>query len=170
MWLSTVFLLLPLSSHPVFSLRTGCCAQLCHAYQVFRSVFIFFSFFSLCFSSCMTHPNVLAWKIPRTEEPDGLQSIGSLGLEPDVTEWLTTASSLSVCLQVRWVLPLSAQIYCWGPPVNFAFGYGIFQLRSFSFGPFKSFLSLYWYSPLGVIVSAYFNSLNMVSFSSLNIL
>ena len=24
-----------------------------------------------------THSNILAWKIPRTEEPDGLQSMGS---------------------------------------------------------------------------------------------
>ena len=25
-----------------------------------------------------THSNILAWEIPRTEEPDGLQSMGSL--------------------------------------------------------------------------------------------
>ena len=24
-----------------------------------------------------THSNILAWEIPRTEEPDGLQSMGS---------------------------------------------------------------------------------------------
>ena len=24
-----------------------------------------------------THPNILAWEIPRTEEPGGLQSVGS---------------------------------------------------------------------------------------------
>ena len=23
-----------------------------------------------------THPSILAWRIPRTEEPDGLQSMG----------------------------------------------------------------------------------------------
>ena len=25
----------------------------------------------------VTHSNILAWRIPRTEEPDGLQSVGS---------------------------------------------------------------------------------------------
>ena len=24
-----------------------------------------------------THPSILAWKVPQTEEPDGLQSLGS---------------------------------------------------------------------------------------------
>ena len=33
-----------------------------------------------------THSSTLAWKIPWTEEPGGLQSIGSLGV--DVTERL----------------------------------------------------------------------------------
>ena len=28
-------------------------------------------------SSMATHPNILVWKIPRTEEPGGLQSMGS---------------------------------------------------------------------------------------------
>ena len=32
-----------------------------------------------------THSSILAWKIPWTEEPDGLQSIGSQKL--DKTEW-----------------------------------------------------------------------------------
>ena len=29
------------------------------------------------------HSSALAWKIPRTEEPDGLQSMGSLGVRHD---------------------------------------------------------------------------------------
>ena len=34
-----------------------------------------------------THPNILAGGIPRTEEPDGLQSMGSK--EPDTTKQLS---------------------------------------------------------------------------------
>ena len=30
-----------------------------------------------------THSSILAWKIPRTEEPGGLQSMGSQGVEHD---------------------------------------------------------------------------------------
>ena len=39
------------------------------------------------------HSNTLAWKIPWTEEPGGLQSMGSL--ESDTTEWLPFHFSLS---------------------------------------------------------------------------
>ena len=34
-----------------------------------------------------THSSILAWRIPWTEEPDGLQSMGSK--RADTTEWLT---------------------------------------------------------------------------------
>ena len=30
-----------------------------------------------------THPSILAWKMPWTEEPGGLQSTGSQGVRPD---------------------------------------------------------------------------------------
>ena len=40
-----------------------------------------------------THSSVLAWRIPRTGEPGGLPSMGSLEL--DTTEWLPFHSSLS---------------------------------------------------------------------------
>ena len=30
-----------------------------------------------------THPSILAWRIPRTEEPSRLQSIGLQGIEHD---------------------------------------------------------------------------------------
>ena len=33
------------------------------------------------------HSSIHAWKIPRTEEPGGLQSIG---LQRDATQWLST--------------------------------------------------------------------------------
>ena len=38
-----------------------------------------------------THSSILAWRIPRTEEPGGLQSMGSQEL--DTTEQLSTAHS-----------------------------------------------------------------------------
>ena len=34
-----------------------------------------------------THSSILAWRIPRTEEPGSLQSMGLK--ESDMTEWLT---------------------------------------------------------------------------------
>ena len=40
-----------------------------------------------------THSNILAWKIPWTEEPDGLQSMGSQEL--DMTERLNHHHYLS---------------------------------------------------------------------------
>ena len=39
-----------------------------------------------------THSNILAWRIPWTEKPGGLQSMGSIwpqSKELDTTEWLT---------------------------------------------------------------------------------
>ena len=33
----------------------------------------------------VTHSNILAWEIPWTEEPGGLQSIGSVAKESDTT-------------------------------------------------------------------------------------
>ena len=35
-----------------------------------------------------THSSILAWKIPWTEEPSGLQSMGSMGSQRDTTERL----------------------------------------------------------------------------------
>ena len=43
-----------------------------------------------------THSSTLAWKIPWTEEPGGLQSIGSLGVRHD---W---ATSLSLFTFLHW--------------------------------------------------------------------
>ena len=38
-----------------------------------------------------THPSILAWRIPQTEEPGVLQSMGCK--EPDTTEQLTLSPS-----------------------------------------------------------------------------
>ena len=41
------------------------------------------------------HSSTLAWKIPRTEEPGGLQSMGSLGVRQD---WATSLSLFTSCI------------------------------------------------------------------------
>ena len=41
-----------------------------------------------------THSNILAWKIPRTEEPGGLQSVELQRVRQD---WALVHSLLSVC-------------------------------------------------------------------------
>ena len=43
-----------------------------------------------------THSSTLAWKIPWTEEPGGLQSMGSLGIRHD------RATSLSLFTLTHW--------------------------------------------------------------------
>ena len=40
-----------------------------------------------------THSNILAWSIPWTEQPGGLQSMGS---QSDMTERLTHSVTLSI--------------------------------------------------------------------------
>ena len=45
-----------------------------------------------------THSSILAWRIPWTEEPDGLQSIGSQ--ESDTTELLILSLSISIDDQI----------------------------------------------------------------------
>ena len=50
-----------------------------------------------------THSSILAWRIPRTKEPGGLQSMGSQGVEHD---WATNTQCLlrpflDVCLAGR---------------------------------------------------------------------
>ena len=44
----------------------------------------------------VTHSSTLAWKIPRTEEPGRLQSVGSLGLGHN------SATSLSLFTFMHW--------------------------------------------------------------------
>ena len=43
-----------------------------------------------------THSSALAWKIPWTEEPGGLQSMGSVGVGPD------RVTSLSLFTFMHW--------------------------------------------------------------------
>ena len=55
------------------------------------------------------HSSILAWRIPRTEEPGGLQSMGSQRV--DTTEWLTltfchTTTQISHSYMYIYPLPL----------------------------------------------------------------
>ena len=49
-----------------------------------------------------THSSILAWRVPRTEKPDGLQSRGSR--ESDTTEWLNQHqhTPISVWIKTLW--------------------------------------------------------------------
>ena len=48
-----------------------------------------------------THSSILAWRIPWTEEPGGLQSMGHK--ESDMTERLSTHTTLSIDNLKIWV-------------------------------------------------------------------
>ena len=76
-----------------------------------------------------THSSTLAWKIPWTEEPDGLQSMGSE--ESDTTERLHFHFSLS-CIGEGNVSPL--QCSCLENPRDggawWAAAYGVAQSRT----------------------------------------
>ena len=46
-----------------------------------------------------THSNILAWRIPWTEEPGGLQSMGSQGVRQDLAakqQWQSSGKSTNV--------------------------------------------------------------------------
>ena len=51
--------------------------------EVSVSSFGGFSAIFFCLREMATHSRILAWKIPWMEEPDGLQSMGSLGVGHD---------------------------------------------------------------------------------------
>ena len=60
-----------------------------------------------------THSSILAWEIPWTEEPDGLQSMGSLRVGQD---WkINTFFSLSMLLNSTFTKTLYIDL----PPTNF---------------------------------------------------
>ena len=63
---------------------------------------------SPCIQEMATHSSILAWKIPRTEEPGGLQSMGCREL--DTTERLSThtfmwPSTVTSCQGTRAEIP-----------------------------------------------------------------
>ena len=62
-----------------------------------------------------THSSILAWRTPRTEEPDGLQSMSSQ--EPDMTEQLNMQQQPDMWLTERRVgsAPCPTPTYTQGP-------------------------------------------------------
>ena len=46
-----------------------------------------------------THSSILVWKIPWTEEPDGLQS---MGLQRVGHDWATNTNTTQTNLQIQW--------------------------------------------------------------------
>ena len=52
-----------------------------------------------------THSSILAWRIPWTEEPGGLQSMGLQ--ESDRTEWLNHSNMIEI---VRWFTKMTGSI------------------------------------------------------------
>ena len=63
----------------------------------------------------VTYSNILAWRIPGTEKPDGLWSMGSQ--ESDVTEQLNTTRSGSLKRKTKFIklLPDSSRKLTEGP-------------------------------------------------------
>ena len=67
-----------------------------HDWATSLSLFTFIFHFHALEKEMATHSSTLAWKIPWMEEPDGLQSMGSLGVGHD---W---ATSLSLFTFMHW--------------------------------------------------------------------
>ena len=105
-----------------------------------------------------THSNTLAWKIPWTEEPDRLQSMGSQRVGHDwVTSlliylWIICISSLEKCLWKSFphlyihifFLLLNCRQYVYILDVNFLSDIGFTNIFSYSTGC----LFIYWLYPL----------------------
>ena len=67
--------------------------------MIFKSYIYFKRIYSIMAEKAMApHSSTLAWKIPWTEEPDGLQSTGSLRVGQDST----TSLSLFTFMHWRW--------------------------------------------------------------------
>ena len=60
------------------------------------SLFLFYVLVSDVEKAMATHSSTFAWKIPQVEEPDRLQSMGSLRVGHDL------ATSLSLFTFMRW--------------------------------------------------------------------
>ena len=58
-----------------------------------------------------THPSIFAWKIPWTEDPGGLQSMGSKRVKHD---W-ATEHKMSYCGIIWWLLSVSKYFICFIP-------------------------------------------------------
>ena len=89
-----------------------------------------------------THSSILAWRIPWTEEPRGLQSMGS---QTDVTEHLSTVSNLLISKSQDILSDLSPL-----DPCRQHSSLGFYYLSDFSiafiWSPLKHYQGLPWWS------------------------
>ena len=93
--------LLPGKSHGQRSL--GGCSPWGHEGQTRLSDFTFTFHFHALEKELATHSSVLAWRIPGTAEPGGLQSMGSHRVRHDWLKWLSSSSvSRSVKSDSLW--------------------------------------------------------------------
>ena len=49
-----------------------------------------------------THYSILTWEIPWTEEPDGLQSMGSQRVGHDRNNWASTQNLYTSAFRLEW--------------------------------------------------------------------
>ena len=66
-----------------------------------------------------THSSILAWRIPKTEEPAGLQTMGSQKVS-DTTERLTHTITLQCCVNLRYK-EVNQLYVCYIPSLYFFF-------------------------------------------------
>ena len=70
-----------------------------------------------------THSCILAWRVPRTEEPGGLQSMGSQSI--DTTEWHFQNSVSSFCVASLTSRAVGRNSGFWGPLTHFSIWDGV---------------------------------------------
>ena len=126
-----------------------------------------------------THSSVLAWRIPGTEEPDGLPSMGSHRVGHDWSDLAAAAAAffffflsapqtrkfqmfdLQICLS--FILP--AQICCWLPVVSFLFQVLLLFSSKICL---VSFINFYLFIDIlcsYIVILIFFSSLSIISFS-----
>ena len=64
-----------------------------------------------------THSNTLAWRIPWTEKPGGLQSVGSQRVGQGHAGNAAPGTAVPRVCKAGYHLPLSTTFMSWGPPV-----------------------------------------------------
>ena len=90
-----------------------------------------------------THSSTLAWKIPRTEEPGGLQTMGSQRVGHD---WVTSLSlfSLSLLLKDTEIQSKSSDVFLVCIFMKFSVAFKILQPHCFFFSSIISFNHEFW--------------------------
>ena len=56
------------------------------------------------------HSSILAWRIPWTEEPGGLQSMGVTKSQTDVTEWLNSKTQQLLLMNIRMTIQIHVSL------------------------------------------------------------